>query len=406
MSFSAVSNRQRLAKRRSKKLAVALAGASLLLAALSPGVDVASAGGRYHKTSRTIRRGLVLMSVVDSNGPNRIKVLKIDPSSDMTIDVALANNVLPGRETTSSMARRHGAIAAVNGNFGTSWGRPLGLLAEDGVLHTSPIASGGAFAVSQDERQAFVGYPDLTMEARNLTGGKKWSVASWNDPSPRSSAISGYTRAGGESVRPPQDSCSVRLVPKTKLAWNPLRVGVSRTYRVDKKMCSSERLAVNGGVVLAARRGSRAASSLGTARAGQLVRVGWSLGWAGVTEAIGGSPVLMRDGRVSIGSCSGYVCQRHPRTGVGVMPNGSILLVTVDGRQSNSVGMNIIEFARLFKWLGAESAMNLDGGGSATMVVNGSVVNSPSDSNGERAVVSALMVLPGPDAREPRLLAP
>ena len=404
MSFSATSKRSRLTKGRIKKLAIALAGASLVLASAAPGVEVATAGGRYSKTSRTIRRGLSLISVVDSNGPNRIKVLKIDPSTDMTIDVALANEVLPGRETTSSMARRHGAIAAVNGNFGTSWGRPLGLFAEDGLLHTSPIASGGAFAISQDETKAFVGYPDLKVEARNLTTRKSWTIKDWNDLSPTRSGISGYTKAGGESVRPPQGSCSVRLVAKTKLGWNPLRVGVSRTYRVDRKKCSSERLELNGGIVLAAPRGSNGARMLDAARSDQLVQLGWSLGWAGVMDAIGGSPVLMRDGEVITDSCSGYVCQRHPRTGVGVMPNGNILLVTVDGRRSSSVGMTIVEFARLFKWLGAESAMNLDGGGSATMVLNGNVVNSPSDSGGERAVVSSLLVLPNPDAGEPRVV--
>jgi hypothetical protein len=58
------------------------------------------------------------------------------------------------------------------------------------------------------------------------------------------------------------------------------------------------------------------------------------------------------------------------------------------------------QFARLFRRLGASWALNLDGGGSTTMFVKGGVVNRPSDSGGERAVSSALLVLPGPDKRE------
>lgn len=119
-------------------------------------------------------------------------------------------------------------------------------------------------------------------------------------------------------------------------------------------------------------------------------------------DAIGGSPVLMKDGQIVIEPCSAYVCGRHPRTAVGFTSTGKILLVTVDGRRSDSVGMTVVQLARLFKYLGAEAALNLDGGGSATMVLKGKVVNRPSDSGGERAVVSSLLVLPGPDEGEPQ----
>ena len=83
------------------------------------------------------------------------------------------------------------------------------------------------------------------------------------------------------------------------------------------------------------------------------------------------------------------------------MPNGDILFVTVDGRQRQSVGMEIEEFAQLFKYLGAEGALNLDGGGSTTMFLKGDVINNPSDGQ-ERQVVSSLVVLPGRDRGQPR----
>ena len=81
--------------------------------------------------------------------------------------------------------------------------------------------------------------------------------------------------------------------------------------------------------------------------------------------------------------------------------DGRLLLVTVDGRRPGySVGMTPIQFARLFRHLGATRALNLDGGGSTTMVVDGEIVNRPSDPDGERAVSSAVLVLPGADTDE------
>ena len=70
-------------------------------------------------------------------------------------------------------------------------------------------------------------------------------------------------------------------------------------------------------------------------------------------------------------------------------------MATVDGRQPGySVGLSDVEGAELMRSLGARDAVNLDGGGSATMVIRGRVVNSPSDDEGERPVADSLEVVP------------
>jgi exopolysaccharide biosynthesis protein len=72
-----------------------------------------------------------------------------------------------------------------------------------------------------------------------------------------------------------------------------------------------------------------------------------------------------------------------------------MLIATVDGRQPGvSVGMSLAELASLLLEFGASDAINLDGGGSTTMVVNGKLVNSPSDQTGERPVSDAILILP------------
>ncbi|MFT7696425.1 MAG: exopolysaccharide biosynthesis protein, partial [Candidatus Latescibacterota bacterium] len=95
--------------------------------------------------------------------------------------------------------------------------------------------------------------------------------------------------------------------------------------------------------------------------------------------------------------------ERHPRTAVGYSQNGEVLfLVVVDGRQPGySVGMTLAELAGFMRMRLADfssthenayQALNLDGGGSTTMVVEDEVVNSPSDQTGERPVANVLLV--------------
>jgi hypothetical protein len=135
-------------------------------------------------------------------------------------------------------------------------------------------------------------------------------------------------------------------------------------------------------------------------------------------ESVGGSPILVKDGkRWFTDPGDNFTDGRHPRTVVGWTPAGDVLLVTVDGRQpAVSVGMSLFEAADFLIGLGATEAMNLDGGGSTTFVHAGTVVNKVSDvqvRNGgktlirhsvekgdtllghvERPVASALVVVP------------
>ena len=113
-----------------------------------------------------------------------------------------------------------------------------------------------------------------------------------------------------------------------------------------------------------------------------------------VREAVGGFPVLLRDGAAVLAEQTvnaSFSAARHPRTAIGWTPDDRLLLVVVDGRQPDwSAGMSLDEMTWLFRSLGASDALNLDGGGSTAMVVGGTVVNRPSDREGERAVGNAL----------------
>jgi hypothetical protein len=372
---------------------------------VSSDTSATSASTRYRRSARQIAPGIKLIRILDRRGPNRIKVLSIDPASRMTIDAVLSNNLLTGFEKTSSMARRRGAIAAINGDYALPWGRPPHVFAADGDLKGTPVLRGRAFAISRDETHAHFGHPSVLVSVANApTGVEDWRVQLWNERVPRGREIAAYTPAAGGHLRPPRSACSARLYRASRMRWgSDSGTGVVRDYRIDGARCSNQRMRLKRGIVLSARRRSARAHFIKELRRGDVVALKWSLGWRGVLDAIGGNPTLFENGRNTIGECprSAYFCRRHPRTGVGVKPNGRILFVVVDGRRPRySIGMRPYQFARLFKHLGATSALNLDGGGSTTMVVRDRVINRPTDPGGERGVSSALVVFRGRDLRE------
>lgn len=120
-------------------------------------------------------------------------------------------------------------------------------------------------------------------------------------------------------------------------------------------------------------------------RAGAPVREDAQEGWSMQTLADPAHRLLMHD----------WITRRNPRTAIAVRPDGTVLLIAVDGhRYAGSVGLSIDELRRLAAYLGAQDAVNLDGGGSTAMVLNGRLVNQPSDTTGERKVGDAIVFLP------------
>jgi exopolysaccharide biosynthesis protein len=90
---------------------------------------------------------------------------------------------------------------------------------------------------------------------------------------------------------------------------------------------------------------------------------------------------------------AGFDTERHPRTIIGADIRGQIWLITVDGRNDTiSLGMDFAQLQRLSLGLGLRDVLNLDGGGSTTMVVPGKIVNHPSDRAGARKGSDSLLV--------------
>ncbi|MBI3417013.1 MAG: phosphodiester glycosidase family protein [Verrucomicrobia bacterium] len=171
--------------------------------------------------------------------------------------------------------------------------------------------------------------------------------------------------------------------------WLPLRAGQAYVARVREVRETGNTPLGQSGMVLSI--GPQLAARLPKIGPGAVLQLSTAT-WPdlkGTQTAIGGGPALVHRGKaLSVQTVKG----RHPRTAVG-WNKSHIFLVEVDGRQRGlSVGMTLPELADYMAKIGCDEALNLDGGGSATMWVYGQVMNSPSEGH-ERGMANALVVI-------------
>jgi exopolysaccharide biosynthesis protein len=319
-----------------------------------------------------------------------IQVLRLDPSR-VRLAVAPALDALLGAETTSSLARRHGALAAVNGGYfrtsGLYRGEPAGALALGGRLLSEPDRRRPVLALGTSTEATRVGFTRLQVEPSLVVDGTaRLRVQGFNRP-----------RGGDEIV-----VYTPEFHRTTLTGSGGFEAAVSEETVVSTREEQGSSPIPHDGFVVSAS-GTAARETARLLRQGVPVRVDAPLrtdpvlGFAADTF-LGGGPWLLRQGApapLADGEpyAEGFRALRHPRTAIGVRGDGTILLVIVDGRQPGwSDGMTIEELTALMKELGCGEALNLDGGGSTTMIVRDRVVNRPSDAAGERPVSDAVLV--------------
>jgi hypothetical protein len=138
-------------------------------------------------------------------------------------------------------------------------------------------------------------------------------------------------------------------------------------------------------------------------------RMGLSGGidWKAMTDSVGGGPRIIKDGQPYVTyqyeRFDTSYTKRHPRTAIGTTAAGEVVLCVVEGRSPFSRGVTLDELATLMLGLDCRDAMNLDGGGSTTMVVEGAVVNRLSD--GFMRKVGNAVLLYAPPVIEPRQIS-
>lgn len=110
----------------------------------------------------------------------------------------------------------------------------------------------------------------------------------------------------------------------------------------------------------------------------------------GVVEAISFRNSLIINGKTVAVQNEGL----NPRTAIGQKADGTVVMLVIDGRKGFKMGASLKDVQNILLQQGVVNASNLDGGSSATMYLNGEVINNPSDWNGERTVATAIYVKP------------
>lgn len=313
--------------------------------------------------------------------PLLINILEVDldPGSSVGIQPVLAHDRITEGEAVSSMSQRYQALAAVNGTFFDGNYRPLGMLVMDGLLVSEPLLNRTVLGVLEDGG-LIMDQVQAMVEAQTPLG--NILIHGLNRP-PQEGEVILYNHPYG-----------------LQMSQEEMMGFVIQGGRITKETSPGEVLPGEGFIL--AGRGSGGLLLRSMLEVGTLIYLDISYQpsyWnSGLLHAIGGGPRLVQDGEKFITAVSEHfrpdvVKGRAPRTALGITDRGNLLIVTVSGRSQFSIGMTLDELAELMMDLGAVDAMNLDGGGSTTMILRQRVFNLPS-SGEERRVSNALLVVP------------
>ncbi|HSV73742.1 MAG TPA: phosphodiester glycosidase family protein [Chthonomonadales bacterium] len=380
---------------------------------------------------RPIARGVEHLqeSIAIPTGRLLVNALRVDLRADgvrvrsaLGRDVVITDEPAKGRETVHELCNRLGALAAVNADYFPFTGDPLGMAIQHGAMVSEPMANRVALGVTATGQVRFdtllsVGVLRASDGAERALDGVNripndgevcvlkpvfgsriratsahWTAVLGGTPPhiQPGRLLTGRVESTGpgtpQAPIPPSGLVLVGLGRGADWLRERLVVGSEVSFRFDLVSNSAPDGRPRGDF----------ASRAGSLR-GRLDRSVWD----DVTEAVSGGPWLLRqgatlvDGREQGFDEATFTLRTHPRTAAGVTPDGRLLLVTVDGRQRHSRGMSLAELAATMKRLGATDAINLDGGGSTTMVARGLVLNAPSDGS-PRPVANALVVFADP----------
>lgn len=344
-----------------------------------------------------------------------------DPAVDLR--PRLARGVIAGTEGMVAMSRRElgrGAIAGVNGGYWLSrpWGTPNGLFVDRGELlagqavrnNTGGGPTGRGMVGWRRDARPVMDLLRVSITLEQPAHGTPPVVVDELNRQPLSSV--GVTRTGGElllysdrfgtAVNVPDDSVVITL-EGLRLASTGTATGtVVATRAVDR--ATSIPLGEGRQLLVAYDQRRR---DLVVPMPGEEIRVTTAIAttstaasdWDGLWGGVAGGQLLVRDGRrrsvdewrQDAAFSDAHVTARQPRTVIARHRDGEVWLVTIDGRRAGwSAGITLRDLADALVQLGVTEAVNLDGGGSTTMTVAGSIRNRPSESG--RTVADGLFL--------------
>lgn len=383
----------------------------------SPTLPLGDADLVETRTTETLAPGVRLIRIVrgsepapegeinsTTRGPWRVSVLRINPARARGHLAATHGPDLANVEPTTDLVRGSGALAGVNASFfmlgAQHPGDPQGLGLYAGQLLSEPTLAPAEVDLMVDAETNQVRIERLGWFGmmRNRSSGVRLALESLN-------STPAVPRRCAEQVD--QTSCDADgdLVRFTRAFAASTPSGYGVEVVLGKQGCVVRRAQTRGTTLTSSQTALQATGSDTTAllratRSGCLdarLHLSDSSGQRLQTDAntfgVNGRHRLTSGGQVVAPTGTGSFFERNPRTIAGTTAQGVVVLATIDGRQSSSVGTSIEETAAVADSLGMHESVNLDGGGSSAMSVGGELVSRPSDPTGERAVGDALVYI-------------
>lgn len=316
----------------------------------------------------TVTQGVKHMQMVKyiNSRPVKINVVEVNRQLNSNIKMMpeMASSFsLAGKKTIKTIAQKNNSIAAVNCTyFKPQTGVPLGMLMKDGEILTGPIYNRVAMGISED------GFKMSRMEIDGKVYSKNISIKLDNINQPRMLAtyVIAYTHQWGK-MAPVVPKYGIQIAIEngkvTNYSTQPIEIPengyvISGPAKILEEIINEKNIKVEIKTIP---------------------------DWEDVNQIVSGGPYLLKDGEIYIDTKEEKltaITGKNPRTAIGYTEDGNLILITIDGREESSVGMTLGELAWFLKSIGAYEAMNLDGGGSSVMYVNGNVVNAPAQKGG------------------------
>lgn len=302
-----------------------------------------------------------------SGKPVKINIVEVDMklAKDFELIPALSSeNTLKSRRSISMIAQNNKAIVALNGTyFKPQTGVPLGTLMINKKIFTGPIYDRVAFGIF-DNGEFDVARIQLnaTLKGKGVT----IKVDNINQPRMLSTYVLAYTQEWGKtSPYAPKYGVNLQIEDNiiTKASANPIEIPENGYVISGPKSILYQFL---------------------DKKEAKLV-VNTNPEWKNVKHIISGGPYLVKDGAVFVDMTAqklGAIGGRNPRSAIGYTQDNNLILAAVDGREGSSIGMTLMELGNFMKEAGCINAINLDGGGSTVMYVNGQIVNKPAQRGG------------------------
>lgn len=334
------------------------------------------------------------------NGPLKMSTIEADPNKfnikPLVSKESDTNNM--SLKELSRLSRDYKAKASINGGFfSTKTKTPLGLVYLNGENITPPIYNrtalmikkDGSFDIKNIDLNIFLKYllPD------NST--KTVKVHTFNQI-PQNHQIVLFTDKFGKLNFLDKKVDEKENKDKLKEENNYILVSYSKKDNILSKINTTNDLKNGDYLFYATGSGKTSLEKLLEETNTAEIKFEYSEPLDQVQHALGGGPRLVKDGAINITSeiekFKADITQgRAPRTALGLLDNGKVIMLAVDGRQEKSIGMTLNELAEFLQKLGTTQAINFDGGGSTAMVLDDNLVNNPSDPQ-ERKISTGIFI--------------